>query len=427
MLDIQKFYIDAEAGNKINSKEVIEYLKSFKNIIIWGAGNLGTALGRNLIREGVEISGYWDQKFETLKTCNGVPVYPSFDDSFIQEKENTLVICSIVNGTQSNKGQAEALQMRGYFNYLYGMQLYEGIVCSIGKDRPLDVKQCTSTNICNFNTCKKYINILKSMQEKKEIVIPVLEFVISRRCTIDCMECGQRVGIIKRKFPEKYYDYPLERIKKDIDLVMDSVDIVGTFSIIGGEPFIHPDIIDIIEYCLSKKNVAIISVTTNGICKMSEEMLLRIKSDRVKLNFSNYTKSLSVEQKKIFRSNVDLVKKCGVNCNIATPVWSHVVDMIDIDPDIPESHYLNTKKNCQFGPSVSNGTFFACPVTELYDKLEEVDVSEDQVRLDENKKEQLRDDISKLLNKPFYETCRHRCGNRRIGEQVKAGVQCDRL
>lgn len=423
MFDLQKFYLDAESGDKVDIYSIMKYIKGFDDIIIWGAGNLGTALGNSLLKQGVKISGYWDQKFDELKVCNGVKVYSSFEDNFIKTKENTLVICGIVNGIQSHKGQSELLLKKGYPNHILGMQLYEGLVCQMEKGKTLDVKQCTGTSICNFNTCKKYINILKSNQEKEDIVISVVEFIVSRRCTIDCLECGQRVGRIKREFPEKYHDYPLERIKKDIDLVMDNVDAVGTFSIIGGEPFIHPHIAEIIEHCLTKHNVAIISITTNGICRMSEEMLLRIKDDRVKINFSNYTQSLSDEHKKLFDQNVELVKKCGVNCNLTVPVWSRVIDSVAVNPDIPESTYINAKKSCPFGPSVSNGTFFCCPVTEMYDKLEEVDVSRDQINLEESKKEGLREEIKQLLNKPFYEACKHRCGNGLIGEQVRPGVQ----
>lgn len=47
MFDIEKFYRDAEAGEEVDRAEFINYLKGFKNIIIWGAGNLGTALGKS--------------------------------------------------------------------------------------------------------------------------------------------------------------------------------------------------------------------------------------------------------------------------------------------------------------------------------------------------------------------------------------------
>ena len=61
------------------------------------------------------------------------------------------------------------------------------------------------------------------------------EFIVSHICTLDCVHCGQFVGVIKRRKPENSVDYPLERIKKDIDICMENIDVVGTFSIIGGD------------------------------------------------------------------------------------------------------------------------------------------------------------------------------------------------
>ena len=301
MFDIEKFYRDAEAGEKVDEAGFLSYLQEFENVIIWGAGNLGTALGKKLLDKGIRISAYWDARYEVMSTCNGIPVIENFSGDYDPEK--TMVIIGIVNGTRGHKWQEIELSEKGYSHRLFGMRVYEGIGCEMYIGQPLDVIQCTNSSICNFNTCKKYLRILENdvaPQKNDLISVHVLEFIVSHRCTLDCINCGQLVGTIKRNAPENYVDYPLERIKKDIDICMDNIDAVGTFSIIGGEPFIHPDIFEIIEHCLTKKNVAIISITTNGICSMPLEKLRRIKNPRVKINFSNYTATLDEKKKRLF-------------------------------------------------------------------------------------------------------------------------------
>lgn len=423
MFNLQQFYIDAEAGNEINLQNVIEYVNGFESVIIWGAGNLGTALGRDLIEKGIQISGYWDQNYSNIKERNGIQVFESFGSEPHHNKNKTLIVCGIANGTHSHLGQDQFLKGMGYNNYILGMPLYEGIVCPMRKGQSLEVANCTGTSICNFNTCKKYMSILENSKEETDYrnVIQVLEIIVSRKCTLDCLECGQRVGRIKDEQPDKYVVYPLDRIIQDIDIIMENVDVVGTFSIIGGEPFTHPHLAEIVQHCLSKPNVAIISITTNGVCKITQEMLLKMKSDRVKINFSNYTQSLDDNCKKLFAHNVALVEQYGLNCNVATPVWGKVKDVVEVDLSIDEQYYINTKQQCQFGPSVSNGTFFACPVTELYDKLEEVDVSKDSVDL--TKSQDFRKSFHTLLKQPYYEACKHRCGNKLLCEEVAPGVQ----
>lgn len=56
MFDIEKFYQDAEAGRKVDEAGFLQYLEGYKNIVIWGAGNLGTALGKVLLEKGVKLS-----------------------------------------------------------------------------------------------------------------------------------------------------------------------------------------------------------------------------------------------------------------------------------------------------------------------------------------------------------------------------------
>lgn len=418
-MDIEKFYYDAEQGNPVDKKELKEYINSFESVIIWGAGNLGTALGDFFQKNEIKLSYYWDIKYEEKKICNGVKVVQSFTGDF--DKAKTLVIIGIVNGTLSHLWQTEQLRVNGYENYLLGMQLYEALVCPMVRGNKLEVKNCVQTSICNFNSCKKYMNILKNRDEDDCIAIQVLEIIVSRRCTLDCINCGQQVGVIKRKFPEKYVDYSLERIKKDIDIIMDNVDVVGTFSVIGGEPFIHPQIADIIEHCLSKNNVAIISITTNGVCNITEDTLARIKNDRVKINFSNYTGALGQKEKELFEKNVEKVKKAGIYCNNTTPIWNGITDELRDNPDFSDNRLNERRRICVMGPSVSNGTFYACPMTELYSKTERAKVMEDSVDLREPK--DFRKEFKKLLSKPHYVACGYRCANSKEMPQVLPGEQ----
>ena len=47
MFDTNQFYEQCNSGEPVNCTEVYEYLKSFKQIILWGGSYLGAAVGRN--------------------------------------------------------------------------------------------------------------------------------------------------------------------------------------------------------------------------------------------------------------------------------------------------------------------------------------------------------------------------------------------
>ena len=422
MFDIDKFYRDAEAGERVDEEDLFSYLHGFKNIVIWGAGNLGTALGKKLLDKGVQITAYWDVRYKEIKGCNDLPVMENFSGNF--KPDETMVIIGIVNGTRGHRWQVSELEKRGYVHSLYGMRVYEGIGCEMYVGQPLDVIRCTNGSICNFNTCKKYLKILESnvVPDKKEIIsIHVLEFIVSHRCTLDCVHCGQFLGVIKRKKPQNYVDYPLERIKKDIDICMENIDTVGTFSIIGGEPFIHPNIFEIIEHCLTKKNVAIISITTNGICNMPLQKLKKIKNPRVKINFSNYTAALDDKKKKLFEENVENVKLAGLNWNVTIPIWSSTTEELCDNPNTSVEYLTGLKDGCNMGPSVSNGVFYACPTVEAYSKTEGMSVENQYIVLDTAK--DLRTEIKELINRPYLECCGGRCGHSKISYDVFPGEQ----
>lgn len=422
MFDIEKFYQDAEAGRKVDEAGFLQYLEGYKNIVIWGAGNLGTALGKVLLEKGVKLSAYWDARFEELKTCNGLAVLEIYSGDF--KPEETMVIIGIVNGVKGHRWQEAQLRKNGYNHFLFGMRLYEGIGCEMYVGDSLKTENCTGSSICNFNTCKKYLRILEDdiAHNKQDLVsIQVLEFIVSHRCTMDCLHCGQQVGIIKREMPQNYCDYPLERIKRDIDICMDNIDAVGTFSIIGGEPFIHPDIIEIVEHCLTKKNVAIISITTNGVCNMTVEGLKRIKNPRVKINFSKYEAGMDEKRKKLFEENVEKVRNAGINCNVTVPIWTNTTNELRPNPDMSPEYLRKLKSGCNMGPSVSNGIFYVCPTVEMYSKTEKFPIDNQYVVLDEST--DVRGEIKELINRPYYQCCGFRCGNTKEAYEVLPGEQ----
>ena len=67
MFSVEKFYEDANNGNEADIKGMCQYLNSYANVVIWGAGNLGTAVGKKLNDLGVHISAYWDAHYKQIK------------------------------------------------------------------------------------------------------------------------------------------------------------------------------------------------------------------------------------------------------------------------------------------------------------------------------------------------------------------------
>jgi len=426
MIDLDEFYKMVNKGEHIDRNELLAYFKKFEQVVIWGAGNLGSALGRILSTEGVSVSKYWDKNYVSIKSVEGVEVVDTFLG--VNSPQKTLVVIGIVNGTQSHKWQIDQLKNKGFDNYILGQHLYEEIGCPMKLGEKLRPELCTKTSVCNINTCKKYRRILEencNANKEDSIVVSVLDVIVSHRCSLDCYNCGQRQGVITREHPEYCIDYSADRICKDIDYVSENIDAIGTFSIIGGEAFLNKDLAKIVKHATTKANVGIVSVTSNGICNIKDDMLEVLKHPKVKFNFSNYTESLTKDKSELFWNNVKRVRDAGVYCNISTPLWMGPIDgkwELKEKPDFSPERLETVRRACVEGPAICNGFFYACPVAETYSKVETFPIEGYYFELD--KSDNVRKDIYNILSKRYYSVCGGpHCGNGHLSEQVKPGVQ----
>lgn len=404
MINIEKMYEDIHKGYNIKLEEFQKYINSFENIIIWGAGNLGKAIGKKFIEMNFSIAKYWDLKAKDIKLVNGIDVIEPFTGSF--DKDNTLVIMCIVNGSNGEKWSQYQLSKNGYNNFLLGMNLYEGLICPFKKGDKLIHKNCLDNAICSLCNCKKYINMIErnsSVKHEDEITMQVVTFIVSRKCTLNCIHCGQKL----KSYPkEKVVDFPLERIKQDIDIFLDAIDAIGMISIIGGEPFVHPNIIEIVKYCLTKKNFGALNITTNGICKITSDMLNEIKNERVKISFSDYTKFLNENQRALFNKNIEIVKNSGISFSVGIPLWSLPASIKNYDHTIEKMSEM--KQNCEsmrLCSSVVNGKYVPCSVAEVANGLEMNTFESNYVDLVNS--ENVRERIKEFINRPCYEICKY--------------------
>lgn len=418
MFNKEEFYKKSFTGEKIDLNEFIEYVNKFKNVVIWGAGNLGTAIGKRFMELNINVTCYWDVRAKDIGTLNEINVIEPFDVDY--DKDSTLVIMCISNGSNGNNYYKNQLTKNGYYYFLLGMNLYQSLICPFHKGDKLIHKECLNNAVCSLLNCKKYINMIdRDKKYKDEIILQTLTFIISTKCTLKCIHCGQRLI----EYPEdKVIDFPLEKIKEDMDTILDVIDAVGMISIIGGEPFIHPQLVEIVKHCLSKKNFGAINITTNGICKITSNILQQINDDRVKITFSNYSKSLNKAQKELFNKNVNNVKNSGISYSVGTPVWSMPAPIKDYQYSV--DRMIDMKSKCEsrrICSSVVNGKYIPCSIAEVVNGLALHDIELEYVDL--LNKENLRERMKKFLDKPYYKICRYCSQEESI--QIPAGVQAN--
>lgn len=420
MFDINHFYETAESGHSVDENALKDYLKSFRTIILWGAGNLGTAVGRKLLSMEIDIECYWDERAESLQNCNGIEVRPLFDKEY--DKESTLVISCIVNGSLGKEWtESVIVEHGGYPHFLYGMLLYEAIICPLKAGEPFQIRTCTESKACSLCNCGLYTNLLhqsKQIEESPdELIFQLITFIISTRCTLKCKYCGQRLNEYDRC---DRVDFDLDEIKSDMDLFFGAVDFVGMVSIIGGEPFLHPKLGEIVQHCLTKDNFGVINITTNGVCEISPELLKKIKNDRVKISVSRYDAFLNRKQIELIDTNIRHIREAGIVCSVSTPLWYKPDEIAE--QDFSETELLKNRSNCKvvkMCAAVKNGRFIPCSIAENMDGLHLYKTESDCLNIRDSKN--LKQRLKKHLQQPYYEACRY-CAKTGSGE-IPAGEQ----
>jgi len=414
MNDIGALLDRARKGDKDNSAEINRYLKNFRHVVLRGAGKFGTAFGAFLIASGMSPKQlcYWDNRALELGEVNGVKVLPPFSSEL--DRESTLIINCIPNGSLSGSVGEQEFQARGYQHYLSGMALFEALMCALKSGAEFDASVCLNTTFCNWCACQRLPSLLKQHCikehpiQKGELIWPVATFVLNQKCTLECRHCGQYINHYR---PEARVNFPLERIKTDIDRIFAAVDAIGYVSLIGGEPFLHPGLIEIVQHVLTKPNFGVIGVTTNGICSMNKWQLHQLNNGRTRLIFSDYTRALSDKQRDLFVNNVKLAAESGISYTVGEPLWSTPASLRKLD--LPQTSKDAMKKGCNSLIScktIQNGVYYPCSTTAGIGSHNLAEYSQDWVSIDETScDEELREKILQVNGRQHFESCDH-CG-----------------
>lgn len=401
--DLETYYQSAFSGEFVDNTGILQYIKSFKHVILWGASFQGKAIGKRLLEEGVNIDYYWDVRYKELGTVNGLNIVEPFTAN---DPENTLIIVCIGNRVIVGR-LMDNLKNDGFPYIIPGDYLYMGMLCPFDKKTGINARRCTGTMECRQIYCHRLGNIIKekSNNAADPIHLTSITLIVNQICSLKCKYCTSYMN----EYPiAKRDNFPLERICKDIDAFFDAIDTVGTITVMGGEPFMHPDISKIIEHLCTKQNFGLISISTSGTYPIKQEQLKGMHDKRVNISFSNYTHSINEKQRNLFYENIDIVKNSGVCYTIGlfSPEWIKPSTLYPLG--ITNKEKVAKKNGCDHWNQIKNGKVHPCDLANAVYSLGIADYDTDYVDLTENiTVEEMRERLRNYLNRPFYETCGH--------------------
>lgn len=416
--DVNKYYSDAWTGEKCNDASIISYIQSYKHIILWGASYQGTAIGKKLIEYNVKIEKYWDLRYEEIKICNGIEVCRPFQ---FDDPEHTLVILCIGNRVIHTR-LINRLKDAGCLHYLHGDYLYMGLLCPFSQKTGINARRCSTTMECRQVYCKRIQGILsKEVKSENPLMLPSITLIINQRCSLKCKFC---TSYMNEYGLDERIDFPLERICGDIDAFFSAVDLVGTITVMGGEPFMHPDLSKIIGHLCEKKNFGLISIATSGTFPIKEEQLENLSDSRVNISFSNYLESINDKQKEVYYKNIEIVKNKGIcyTTGLFSPEW--VIPPTLYDKGLSEKEKMEWKSRCVHWHQVKNGKVHPCDFANSIYSLGVADYPRDYVDLTiDRDSSELKEIIREYDSLAYYDSCGHHPAKRASAMTAKAAEQ----
>lgn len=145
---------------------------------------------------------------------------------------------------------------------------------------------------------------------KKQRNIIQLNTAVTTWCSLNCRNCNMFMPYYKN---EKRRNMSFDEMKGDIDIILDYVDYIFTYGMLGGEPFLNKNLEKIIEYIGNNylgTRIGKLTITTNGTIIPDDKTLKQIKKYNVLILVSDYTET--VEYKDKLETFIDVLQRYDI-------------------------------------------------------------------------------------------------------------------
>lgn len=268
-----------------------------------------------------------------------------------------------------------------------------------------------------------------NLRWKSKCVLSKIDTVITTKCTLRCKNCNMFINCM-----ESHEDLSLEELKANFDTFFESVDYVYEYTLLGGEPFLHSNLKEILIYLGDNygDRIGKINLISNGTVVPSQEILDIMQEYHIMVNISDYTNAVSYTDR-LKEVEMTFKKNSIEYYTIPNNVWKDVLyPRCNYHTDNPKEHM----KLCGHGThSVDGGKLYWCDPAFASERFMRFETKEDDsLDLALNKKKHSKfvaslNIIKYILgevNERGYMTICEKCAG--IGwdneNVVIAGVQC---
>ena len=406
--------------SKIKSFD-IKIFKKIKNksqipLIIFGAGNIGEITYYGLLQHGIDIDYFCDNDTKKHGTifC-GKTVISSEDLSKLNKLSKILIANYYIDDIQEDLYKMN-------FKHLYDCTLIFSKTDFSKMKKNWNYGNKTRHGYAEIGIAKLIEIYSQTINKKllinKKLELKYIDVVITEKCSMKCKDCSNLM-----QYYQKPIDSELSTLMNSLDKIMNAVDKVHEFRVLGGEPFVNKNIHIIIDKLLTYKNADYITIYTNATIIPKRENLTCLRNKKIKLDITNYGD--------LSRNFSELLRVCKEEDILYT------VNVADTWTDSGTINYQKkTDKqlkwmfsNCCVNDYITllNGKLYRCPFSANATNINAIPYVESEV-ININSVEKstldLRNEITTLYyNKEYLSACSYCNGRDFTTKTVKAALQ----
>lgn len=340
-----------------------------RKVIIYGAALIGEVLYHCLSELEVNIAYIVDRDAERIGNLSGFRVEtPAILASIARDAEEYLIV--FATSVRTASAVSEDLSKLGLsFNVIFNGQKVADCLraasCALNHQKNEDVSHayCGDCSILD-STCpvlrqraKDESGVIINTGGSKRTV--TIGYALGNICSLNCKFCFESVPLYTT---DKKYFVETDSVIKDIQRVAQASEYITFVEFIGGEPFLHKGLPEIVKFCLRVSNIAYVHVFTNGTIRPSNALLEALKNERASVYISNYTGFLTLEQEKKVQETKRILKDNGIlHMHGGEKKWFDMsnYDYHDESIEALEKRYADCQThNCN---RLHNGVLYVCP------------------------------------------------------------------
>ena len=254
---------------------------------------------------------------------------------------------------------------------------------------------------------------------QRKIEIPFVDFDVTTYCNLKCKRCAKCLPLFEKK-----QHYSAEKLKEDLDLLVKYLDRIYVMSIIGGEPFLNPDIAKIIRICSDCTKIFQLELTTNGTIMPPEEVFTALRNSRVNVHISVYD-FITDQQKKTRDSLIAKLEEYHIPYQFAThELWLDFGDVVHRDYTPREKRVMFFQCPMNSCSIFNNRVLYRCGKSSYLHQHGKLPNNEAVIVLDQiHSRREMRRAVHRFFNVRTLLACSY-CNNRPT--EIKAGEQMNR-